>query len=152
MGWVSMILPVSAMMVATAWAQGSGNVPLAEMGTGGDANSDWPFQVTRTVTGNVLWIMKNGDINLIVVEDNRGRRAVFTVTQQTRFKADKKTEYAGKKRITADDMAVGQRVTIIFTPDKGNVLALRFMQKAMPKKAAALIGVPSAAPAAGSSS
>jgi hypothetical protein len=151
MGRFCIILPVAAAMMATAWAQGSGNVPLAEMGTA-DSSSDWPFQVTRTVTGNVLWVKNDGDIALIVVEDNRGKRAVFTVNQKTRFKADKKTEYAGKKHVSADDLAIGQRVAITFAGDSGEVLALKFMANAKPKKSGASIGAPSAAPVAGSPS
>ena len=151
MGRCCIFLPVVAAMMATAWARGSGNGPLAEMGTA-DSSSDWPFQVTRTVTGDVLWVKKDGDISLIVVQDDRGKRAVFTVNQKTRFKADKKTEYAGRKHVTPDDLAVGQRVAITFVGNSGEVLALRFMANAKPKKSGAWIGAPSAAPVPGSPS
>ena len=125
-----MILLAAASFAATAFAQGSGNVPLAEMGTSeSGADPDWPFVVRRTVTGNILWVKKDDDATLIVVEDVRGRRAVFTVNPKTRFKADKKTELAGKKRISAGDLKVGESVTVTFMPDTGRVLALRFTAK-----------------------
>ena len=127
------ILPMAAsMMIATAWAQGSANASLSEIGSGA-SDPDWPFKVTRTLTGDLLWLNKDGD-TLIVVQDNRERRAVFTVNEKTKFKADKKAEIAAKKRISADDLAVGQRVTIIFSVDHGEVLALRFLPKASQKK------------------
>lgn len=145
-----LIVPLVAAITATAEGQGSGNESLAEMGTA-NSGSDWPFLVTRTVSGDILWVMKSADEVLIVVQDNRGRRAVFTVNKKTRFKADKNTEYAGKKHISADDLAVGQRVTIVFTANAGDVLALRFIAKAAPKKSGQLMR-PSATSASGSRS
>ena len=58
---------------------GSGNEPLAEMGSA-NSGSDGPFLVTRTVSGDILWVMKSADEVLIVVQDNRGRRAIDSST------------------------------------------------------------------------
>jgi len=99
------------------------------MGTA-DSNSDSPFLVTRTLAGKVLRITKDGRETLIVVEDAQGRRGVFTINQKSRFKADKNTEFAAKKRISSDDLEVGQLVKVTFVPDTGRVVQLRFAAKA----------------------
>lgn len=123
------MLLVAASTAGLAAAQGSGNVPLTELGTA-DTNSDSPFLVTRTLAGKILRIKKDVHETLIVVEDSQGRLGVFTVNQKSRFKADKNTEYAGKKRISVDDLEVGQLVKVTFVPDTGRVVQLRFAAKA----------------------
>jgi hypothetical protein len=47
------MLVATASMTALGWAQGSGNAPLAELGSA-DGNSDSPFLVTRTLAGKIL--------------------------------------------------------------------------------------------------
>jgi hypothetical protein len=123
------MLVTAACMAGLAVAQGSGNASLAELGSA-DSNSDSPFLVTRTLAGKVLRVTKDGRETLIVVEDSQGRRGVFTVNQKSRFKADKNTELAGKKRISADDLEVGQLVKVTFVPDTGRVVQIRFAAKA----------------------
>jgi hypothetical protein len=124
------MLLVAVSMAGLAVAQGSGNASLAELGSA-DANSDSPFLVTRTLAGKVLRITKDGRETLIVVEDAQGRRGVFTINQKSRFKADKNTEFAAKKRISTDDLEVGQLVKVTFVPDTGRVVQLRFAAKAL---------------------
>lgn len=124
----SMLL-VAVSMAGLAVAQGSGNASLAELGTA-DSNSDSPFLVTRTLAGKVLRVTKDGRETLIVVEDSQGRRGVFTVNQKSKFKADKNTEFAGKKRISADDLETGQLVKVTFVPGTGRVVQIRFAAKA----------------------
>jgi hypothetical protein len=121
------MLLVTASMTAPGWAQGSGNAPLAELGSS-DGNSDSPFLVTRTVAGKILWIKKDRDETLIVVEDSQGRRGVLTVNQKTRFRADKKTEYSSK-HISAEDLEVGLMVKVTFVPKNGRVVQVRFEAK-----------------------
>jgi hypothetical protein len=123
------MLLVTASMAGLAVAQGSGNAPLGELGSA-DTNSDSPFLVTRTLAGKILRITKDAHETLIVVEDGQGRRGVFTINQKSRFKADKKTEYAVKKHISADDLEVGQLVKVTFVPDTGRVVQMRFAAKA----------------------
>ena len=123
------MLLLAAFMAGLAVAQGSGNAPLGELGRA-DTDSDWPFLVTRTLAGKILWIKKDKHETLIVVEDGQGRRGVFTVNQKSRLKADKKTEYAVRKRISADDLEVGQLVKVTFVPDTGRVVQMRFTAKA----------------------
>ena len=123
------MLLVAASMTGLAWAQGSGNAPLAELGSA-DTDSDSPFTVTRTLAGKILWVKKDAHETLIVVEDSQGRRGVFTVNQKTRFRSDKNTETSSKKHISADDLEVGQIVRVTFIPDNGRVVRLRFAAKA----------------------
>ena len=123
------MLLAAASMAGLAAAQGSGNAPLAELGSS-DGGSDSPFLVTRTMAGKILWIKKDDRETLVVVEDSQGRRGVFTVNPKTRFKADKNTEYAAKKRISAGDLEVGQLVKVTFVPDNGRVVQMRFAAKA----------------------
>jgi hypothetical protein len=123
------MLLAAASITALARGQGSGNAPLAELGSA-DGNSDSPFTVTRTLAGKILWVKKDAHETLIVVEDSQGRRGVFTVNQKTRFRADKKTEYSSKKRISADDLEIGQMVRVTFVPDTGRVVQVRFAAKA----------------------
>jgi len=123
------MLLATASMAALAGAQGSGNAPLAELGSA-DSSADSPFLVTRTLAGKLLWIKKDQHETLIVVEDGQGRRGVLTINQKTRFRADKKTEYSGKKRISVDDLEVGQLVKVTFVPDNGRVVEVRFAAKA----------------------
>jgi hypothetical protein len=120
---------IALFVAGLAAAQGSGNAPLSELGTA-DSSSDSPFLVTRTLAGKVLRVTKDGRETLIVVEDSQGRRGVFTINQKSRFKADKKTEYAGKKSLSVDDLEVGQPVKVTFVPDTGRVVQLRFAAKA----------------------
>jgi hypothetical protein len=117
-----------AWTAALALAQGSGNAPLAELGSA-DGDSDSPFLVTRTLAGKILWIKKDTSETLIVVEDNQGHRGVLTVNHKTRFRADKKTEYSGKKRISVEDLEVGAMVKVTFVPKDGRVVQVRFEAK-----------------------
>jgi hypothetical protein len=123
------MLLMATCMAGLAVAQGSGNASLAELGTA-DSNSDSPFLVTRTLAGKVLRVTKDGRETLIVVEDSQGRRGVFTVNQKSKFKADKNTELAGKKRISSDDLEAGQLVRVTFVPNTGRVVQIRFAAKA----------------------
>ena len=119
----------AAVLSAIAWAQGSGNVPLAELGTA-DPGSDSAFLVTRTLKGKVAAIQKADRLTIVVVEDGQGHRGALTLNAKTRFKADKGTEYAGKKRLSSEDIEVGQLVKVTFVPDTGRVVELRFAAKA----------------------
>jgi hypothetical protein len=125
------MLLATALVTGMARAQGSGNAPLAELGSADtDSDADSAFTVTRTLAGKILWVKKDVHDTLIVVEDSQGRRGVFTVNQKTRFRADRKTELASKRRISADDLQVGQMVRVSFVPDNGRVVRVRFTAKA----------------------
>ena len=123
-----MTLLAAAATAVVALAQGSGNVPLAELGTE-DRGGDSAFLVTRTLKGKVIAMQKGDRLTIVVVEDSQGHRGALTINAKTRFKAEKGTEYAGKKRISTGDLEVGQFVRATFVPDTGRVVELRFTAK-----------------------
>jgi hypothetical protein len=129
MNRLCMTLLIAASFATVMRPQGSGNAPLGELGSA-DSNPDSPFLVTRTIPGKILWVKKDEGETLIVVEDSQGRRGVFTVNGKTRFKVDRKTEYASKKRISREDLEVGQLVRVTFVPDTGRAVQVRFAAKA----------------------
>ena len=118
----------AVLLVMAAWGQGSGNVALAELGTQ-DSGGDTAFLVTRTMKGKIAVLQKNDRVTIVVVEDSQGRRGALTINGKTRFRAEKGTEYAGKKHISADDLAAGQMVKVTFVPDTGRVVELRITQR-----------------------
>lgn len=123
---------VAASMTATAWAQGSGTVrsaPAQQVGAVADSGPDFPFTVTRSVKGKISGIKKDERSTVIIFEDNQGKRGELKLNSKTRFKADKKTEYAGKKHISSDDLEIGQSVKITFVADSGRVLEVRLTAK-----------------------
>ena len=126
------ILLVAAFMTVTAWAQASGSVrptPADRAGAVGDVGPDLPFLVTRTVKGKIAGIKKDAHSTVVTVEDNQGKRGELKLNSKTRIKADKKTEYAGKKHISLDDLEIGQSVKITVVADSGQVLEVRLTAK-----------------------
>ena len=65
----------------------------------------------------------------MLIEYGKDRRGAIRPTGGTRFKADKNTEYAGKKHMSRDDLEVGQNVRATFVANTGEVLELRFTAK-----------------------
>ena len=126
------ILLLATLMTAIAWAQGSGSTRQAPAtSTGGSANlgTDLPFMVTRIVKGKIAEIKKNDHGFVVIVEDSTGKRGTIKLDRKTHFKADKKTEYAGKKHISPDDLQIGQTVKITIAADTGQVLEVRLTAK-----------------------
>ena len=70
------------------------------------------FAVTRTLTGKIVGI--DAAKNLLVVEDDGGKRHDFKLSKDTRFRADKQTELQGRKHISLGDFEVGAAVKITY--------------------------------------
>ena len=121
----SILVVIASSMAASAWAQGSGTIYVPDT-IDGPAS---PFQVTRIATGKVAGIHKEAKATWVLLESEKGRRGAIKLTRRTRFKADKNTEYAGKKHISPDDLEVGQIVKVTFVANTGEVLELRFTAK-----------------------
>lgn len=119
------ILLVIASMPALAWTQGSGTIHVPDALDGRES----PFQVTRIVIGKIAVIHKDAKATWVLLEYGKGRRGAIKLTGGTRFRADKNTEYAGKKHISRDDLEVGQSVRATFVANTGEVLELRFTAK-----------------------
>jgi hypothetical protein len=119
------ILLFAAAVTGAARAQGSGTVEVPDSINAPDS----PFLVTRIAKGRIAGIKHDTHFTLVLIEDTKGRRGTLKVNSRTKFKADKGTEYAGKKHISPDDLEVGQSVKIIFAANSGQILELRLMAK-----------------------
>ena len=113
------------LLAVSARAQGSGAVHVPDNIPG----SDSPFTVTRIVKGTITAIHKDPHETIVLFEDNKGRRGSLKVSSKTHFKADRGTEYDGKKHLSVDDLEIGQSVKVIYTAATGQILELRFIRK-----------------------
>lgn len=120
-----LMMPISTLLVATGlcYAQGSGSTepPRTTIPTY-DAQ---PFQVTRNVQGALIAIDQEN--RLIAVEDKKGKLFKFRLEDGAKFKADKKTEFGGKKKLMLADFKAGDPVRVVFTPDDGKVIEVRLV-------------------------
>ena len=119
------ILLFAASMTAVARAQGSGTVEVPDTVDAPDS----PFLVTRIAKGRIVAIKHDAHVTILLLEDSKGHRGALKVNSRTKFKADKGTEYAGKKHISPDDLEIGQNVKIIFAANGGQILELRLTAK-----------------------
>jgi hypothetical protein len=119
------ILLVIASMPAMALAQGSGTIYVPDTIDG----PELPFQVTRIVKGKIAGIHKEAKVTWVLLEYGKGKRGAIRLTHGTRFRADKNSEYAGKKHMSRDDLEIGQSVRATFVANTGEVVELRFTAK-----------------------
>ena len=129
---VCSILLVASSVSTIGWAQASRSTSSASSPSrqiDGDVGSDMSFAVTRTAKAKIAEIKKGEHGIILVVEDSQGRRGSLQLNSKTRFKADKKTEYAGKKHISSDDLEIGQNIKVTFVADSGQVLEVRLIAK-----------------------
>lgn len=112
---------------ALALAQGSGSErpPTVQPPTTDSRlpTNSTDFEVRRSFAGKISDIRL--DSHLLVVEDKDGKRVGFKVDDQTEFKADKKTELAGRKNLKLDDFEKGQTVKVIFLSSDNKVVEVR---------------------------
>ena len=123
---------LATLMTVIAWGQGSGSTrQTPSANTGGNANlgTDLPFMITRIMKGKIAEIKKDDYGTVVVVEDGTAKRGTLKLDRKTHFKADKKTEYAGKKHISLDDLEIGQTVKITIAAETGQVLEVRLTAK-----------------------
>lgn len=67
--------------------------------------------------------------NRLVVEDKKGKRVNLTLSEDTRYTADKKTELAGRKDLAARDFKQGQLVRVRYSSEKEIALEVRLAGK-----------------------
>jgi hypothetical protein len=106
---------------ASTLAQGSGSQPRQPQPYGNDTPA--PFEVTRSFVGRILDI--HTDSHTLVVEDKNGKKVQFSVDEHTEFKADKKTELAGRKNLKLDDFQKDQRVKVTIRSSDSKVIEVR---------------------------
>lgn len=111
------------MLPGVSLAQGSG-IHRAPDPTGvRDSLGPAPFMVTREVDGKIAEI--NAAQHLVVIEDKNGKRLSFKLDDKTKLKADKKTEYAGKKKLLLSDFEMGQPVRVTYLASNTTAIELR---------------------------
>ena len=115
------VLMIVFVCPALALAQGSGSEPRQPQPIGAD--SPPPFEVTRSFVGKILDI--HADAHTLVVEDKNGKKVQFSVDQHTEFKADKKTELAGRKNLKLDDFQKDQLVKVTVRSSDSKVIEVR---------------------------
>ena len=106
---------------AATLAQGSGSQPRQPQPIGNDTPA--PFEVTRSFVGRILDI--HTDSHTLVVEDKNGKKVQFSVDEHTVFKADKKTELAGRKNLKLDDWEKDQLVKVTIRSSDSKVIEVR---------------------------
>ena len=121
---------LSLVLALPVWAlaQGSGSsAPTARRG-GIAPGTDAPaFAVTRTLTGKVASV--DAVKNIIVVEDDKGKKYTIKIEKGTKLKADKKTEYGHKKNLSLADFETGQPVRITVLASNGMAVEVRMVKE-----------------------
>ena len=118
---VSLVILMSvAILPAAALAQGSGSTGVPS--TGGYSTGGSSFAVTRSVTGKVEKIAKDG---FVLLDAKSGESFAVKVNEKTKYKADKKTELSGKKNLSLSDFRTGQTVRIRYRETDGTVTEVR---------------------------
>jgi hypothetical protein len=107
-------------------AQGSGSEPHRQPQPNGNDNTA-PFEVTRSFVGRILEI--RADSHTLVVEDKNGKRVGFSVDEHTEFKAEKKTELAGRKKLKLDDFEKDQLVKVTVRASDSKVIEVRLQRE-----------------------
>lgn len=107
-------------------AQGSGSSgPPPSPSSIGDWNQG-SFDVTRSVKGKIVEVAK--DKQTVTVEDKTGKRFAVKVGEKTKFKADKKTELAGRDDITLGDFEIGQPVKVTYIASNSMATELKLLR------------------------
>ncbi len=117
---------VTTLFTVAAFAQGSGPGRQPSP-TSGVPREEPAFGVTRTVKGTIAEL--NPEERRLVVEDKKGKRHSLKVSDETRYKADKKTELAEKKDLALRDFQAGQLVRVLYRPEDETALEVRLAKK-----------------------
>ena len=116
---------VSVLAPVVLSAQGSGGVSPSGVGSAGGIGGS-PFDVTKTIKVRLVEIAKDG---AIVVADNNGARHSVKLDKKVRIRADKDTEFAGKKNIEQDDLQPGMFLKMTYRASDLVALELRILKK-----------------------
>ncbi len=123
---LALTLVVTTLLSGAAFSQGSGP-SRPPSSTSGIPRGESAFAVTRTVKGTIAEL--NAEERRLVVEDNKGNRHSLKISDETRFKADKKTELAEKKDLALGDFQTGQLVRVLYRPADETAIELRLAKK-----------------------
>jgi hypothetical protein len=114
---------VALALPALAHAQGSGTSAVPRPPDLSGAEAAQPFAVTRSVTGRIARI--DAANHLLIIEDDKGKHYELKLAKGTHFKADKKTELAGRKKLTIDDFEIGWAVKVTYLASDSTITELR---------------------------
>lgn len=123
------VFAVSLLAPMIALGQGSGGISPASVGAGGGAGADIgssPFEVTKTIKLRLVEAPKDGKI--VVVEEN-GTKHLVALAKKLRIRADKFTEFGGKKKISQDDLQPGMLLKITYRASDFVALELRILNE-----------------------
>ena len=97
------VLVTLGVTVGIGYAQGSGSTTAPP--SAGNSTFDVPFQVTRIAQGKLIGIDK--EKRIIAMEDRKGKRSDFQMTDKVRFKA--------------------KTIQVVYSPDDGKVIELKLV-------------------------
>ncbi len=103
-------------------------LPAVSLLAQGSGSLDYPdnpsaYMVIRLFEGKIAEI--NPARHIVVVEDNSGKRFEFKIGDKTKFRADKKTELAGRRTLLLSDFETGQPVRVTYLASNSIVTELR---------------------------
>lgn len=107
-----------------ALAQGSGSV--GPPPGGGDGGLQAPFEVVKTAS--VKYVSAAEDGNSIIVEAE-GKKLSMKLDKRYQIKANKGTEFAGKKRIELADLQAGILLKVTYRVSDMTAIELRVVQE-----------------------
>ncbi|MCI0404352.1 MAG: hypothetical protein L0212_12680 [Acidobacteria bacterium] len=120
-------LAVTLLLSTLAFAQGSGSAPSGGAPPSRIPPSEAAFSVTSSVKGTIASLEL--EERRLVVEDKKGQRVALKLNDNTRYKADKKTELADRKDLTARDFKPGQLVRVLYDTKDEAALEVRLAKK-----------------------
>lgn len=106
-----------------AWAQGSGSVVPPSSGGGGIQS---PFEVVKTLT--VKYVSAGEDGKTIIVEAE-GKKFSMKLDKGYQIKANKGTEFAGKKHIELADLQPGITLKVTYRLTDMTASEIRIIQE-----------------------
>lgn len=91
------------------------------------ALSDQSFSVTRRVQGQLVEVGPAPSYALRILMDDQ-RELTLSLEESVKLKAADKKAFEGRKKLTPDDLAAGQRVQVTFRAEPFKVLELKVLK------------------------
>ncbi|QUW01284.1 hypothetical protein J8C02_14180 [Chloracidobacterium sp. MS 40/45] len=98
-------------------------------GSGGVVSTPGPearddFTISRSVRGE-LRAIRNSSITL---RDAKGRETTLVFNRETRFRAEDKSAFGGRSRLTADDLAPGLPLRVLYREKDQTALEIKVLK------------------------
>lgn len=85
-----------------------------------------PFNATKTMKC-VIVELKGPDM-LLLEDPKTGEKQPYRLASKIRLKAKNKADFGGKKRLSFDDLAIGQEVKVTIAPARREVVSLKVIR------------------------